>query len=84
VLDEAGSKIVFTPCLDCPEDVKAGRSVCGSYDKLIVETGASRGDKIEITKGLDPGTEVVTVGAYQIKTALSSGKLEAGCADHNH
>ncbi len=84
VLDEAGSKIVFTPCLDCPEDVKAGRSVCGSYDKLIVETGATRGDKIEITKGLDPGTEVVTVGAYQIKTALSSGKLEAGCADHNH
>lgn len=84
VLDEAGSKIVFTPCLDCPEDIKAGHSACGSYDKLVVDIGATRGDKIEITKGLEPGTEVVTVGAYQIKSALSSGKLEAGCADHNH
>lgn len=82
VLDDAGSKIVFTPCMDCPEDEKAGYSVCGSYDKLIVETGSTHGDKIEILKGVEPGTHVVTVGAYQIKTALSSGKLEAGCADH--
>ncbi|NLN75265.1 MAG: efflux RND transporter periplasmic adaptor subunit [Armatimonadetes bacterium] len=82
VLDEAGSKIVFTPCLDCPEDQKAGYSACGSYDKLVVETGSAHGSQIEITSGLEPGTEVVTVGAYQIKTALGSGKLEAGCADH--
>ena len=82
VLDDAGSKVVFTPCMDCPEDVKAGYSACGSYDKLIVKLGATRGDQVEVLKGVEPGTSVVTVGAYQIKTALSSGKLEAGCADH--
>ena len=32
--------------------------------------------------GCGPGEEVVTSGAYQLKTAMSSGKLEAGCTDH--
>ncbi len=79
VLDDAGTKIVFTPCLDCPEDVKAGASVCGSYDKLQVQTGNSQGNRIEILAGIEPGTQVVTKGAFQLKTALGSGKLEAGC-----
>lgn len=79
VLDDAGGKIVFTPCMECPEDIKAGTNACGAYDKLKVETGAVHGDKIEILKGIKPGTRVVTVGAYQLKTALGSGQLEAGC-----
>lgn len=82
VLDDAGAKIVFSPCTDCKEDVEAGKSICGSYDKLTVTTGAVHGDKVEILSGLRPGTDVVTTGAYQLKTALGSGKLEAGCADH--
>lgn len=82
VLDDAGKKIVFTPCMECPEDKKAGTNACGAYDKFDVTVGSVRGDKIEILSGLDPGTEVVTVGAYQLKTAIGSGKLEAGCTDH--
>lgn len=82
VLDDAGNKIVFTPCMDCPEDRKAGTNVCGAYDKLVVKTGAVRGNRIELISGVKPGTPIVTTGAYQIKTAISSGKLEAGCTDH--
>jgi cobalt-zinc-cadmium efflux system membrane fusion protein len=82
VLDDSGSKIVFTPCMECPEDRKAGTNACGAYDKLTVKTGQMRGNRIEILSGLQPGTPVVTTGAYQIKTAMSSGKLEAGCTDH--
>ena len=82
VLDDAGKKIVFTPCTDCEEDQEPGKSACGSFDKLEVETGPIRGDRIEIVSGLGPGVEVVTSGAHQLKTALGAGKLEAGCADH--
>ncbi len=82
VLDDAGGKIVFTPCMECPEDQKAGTNACGAYDKLTVKTGSVRANQIEILSGVEPGTLVVTTGAYQIKTAMSSGKLEAGCTDH--
>jgi cobalt-zinc-cadmium efflux system membrane fusion protein len=81
VLDEAGKKVVFTPCRDCEEDTKAGRSVCGSYDKREVEVGPAHDGRVEVPRGVKPGEEVVIVGAYQLKTALSSGKLEAGCTD---
>lgn len=82
VLDDAGKKVVFIKCADCPEDKQAGRSVCGEFDKRDVTTGATRGGKTEIVKGVEPGTEVVTTGAAQLKSALGSGKLEAGCSDH--
>ncbi len=82
VLDEGGKKIVFTPCMDCPEDVKSGTNACGAYDKMTVELGPAHGNKVEVLSGLEPGVLVVTEGAYQLKTALGSGKLEAGCADH--
>lgn len=82
VLDDAGGKIVFTPCMECPEDKKAGTNACGAYDKLDVTIGSVRGDRIEILSGVELGTLIVTKGAYQIKSALGSGKLEAGCTDH--
>lgn len=81
VLEDAGSKIVFTTCTECPEDKKYGPSACGSYDKFAVETGPTHGGRIEILKGLKPGAEVITVGQHQIKSALSSGQLKAGCKD---
>ena len=81
VLDEAGQKIVFTPCMECPEDQEAGTNACGAYDKFNVETGSVHGDQIEILKGLDAGTKVVTVGQYQLKSALGSGQLKAGCKE---
>ena len=79
VLDDEDKKIVFTACIDCPEDKRAGKSVCGNFDKIEVTTGSAHGDRIEILSGLEPGAEVVTVGAHQLKTALGSGKLKAGC-----
>ncbi|MCE5315318.1 MAG: efflux RND transporter periplasmic adaptor subunit [Armatimonadota bacterium] len=82
ILDDAGEKIAFTPCMECPEDKKAGTNACGAYDKLHVTTGHVRGRNIEVLNGIEPGTLVVTTGAYQLKTALGSGKLEAGCTDH--
>jgi cobalt-zinc-cadmium efflux system membrane fusion protein len=82
VLDDMGKKIVFTPCMECPEDKKAGTNACGAYDKLLVKTGCIRGKNIEVLSGIEPGTLIVTTGAYQLKTALGSGKLEAGCTDH--
>ena len=81
LLDDAGKKIVFTPCMECPQDVKAGTNACGAYDKLEVTTGTAHGDTIEVLSGVEPGTKIVTVGAYQLKTALGSGQLSAGCAD---
>ncbi|MHB8994656.1 MAG: efflux RND transporter periplasmic adaptor subunit [Armatimonadota bacterium] len=81
VLDEAGKKIVFIACMDCEEDVKSGKS-CGAFDKMEVELGAVRGGNVEVRKGLDPGSLVVVKGQYQLKTALGSGQLEAGCTDH--
>lgn len=82
VLDDAGGKIVYTPCMECPEDRKAGTNACGAYDKLNVTTGSVRGSQVEILSGIEPGTLVVTKGAFQLKTALGSGKLKAGCTDH--
>jgi cobalt-zinc-cadmium efflux system membrane fusion protein len=81
VLDEAGKKIVFSPCMDCEEDKASGKS-CGSFDKMEVTLGATHGDRVEVTSGLEAGLEVVTTGQYQLKTALGSGQLEAGCTDH--
>lgn len=80
ILDETGAKIVFTPCMECPEDKASGTNACGAYDKFTVEVGSEHGSLVEILKGVEPGTHVVTVGRYQLKAALGSGKLEAGCS----
>ncbi len=81
VLDEGGKQVVFIACADCPEDEAAGESVCGSFDKMDVETGSRHGDDIEIVSGLKRGDVAVVTGQYQLKTALGTGTLEAGCAD---
>lgn len=82
ILDEAGKKVVFTPCMECEGDKKNDRSGCGAYDKREVELGAAHNGTVEIRSGIAPGEEVVTDGAYQLKTAIGSGKLKAGCTDH--
>lgn len=82
VLNESGRQIVFSPCADCEEDIKAGKSVCGAYDKIEVATGPAHGESVEILSGLKGGDLVVTVGQYQIMSAQNSGQLKAGCTDH--
>lgn len=80
VLDEGGKKVVFTACMDCDEDRQSGKS-CGAFDKLEVEIAPARGGQVEVRRGLEAGALVVVKGQYQLKTALGSGQLEAGCAD---
>jgi RND family efflux transporter MFP subunit len=82
VLDDAGKKIVFITCMDCEEDLKAGKSACGTFDKVEVQLGALHGDRREV-RGLEAGAQVVVKGQYQLKTALGSGQLEAGCTDED-
>jgi len=67
--------------MDCGEDEKSGKT-CGAFDKAEVELGATRAGKVEVRKGLESGALVVVKGQYQLKTALGSGQLEAGCTDH--
>jgi multidrug efflux pump subunit AcrA (membrane-fusion protein) len=81
VLDDAGKKIVFVACMDCDEDRQAGRSACGTFDRRTVELGPAHDGLVEVVKGLASGDGVVAEGAYQLKTALGSGTLEAGCVD---
>ena len=81
VLDDTGKKIVFVACTDCEEDKRAGKSVCGAFDSRTVDLGPLHDGLVEVVKGLASGDGVVTEGAYQLKTALGSGKLEAGCSD---
>ena len=40
-----------------------------------------RGDTIEVTWGLNPGQEVVTTGAFLLKTEIMKGSIGAGCCD---
>ena len=81
ILDDAGKKIVFVACTDCEEDQQAGKSVCGAFDSRTVDLGPAHDGLVEVVKGLASGDGVVTEGAYQLKAALGSGKLEAGCVD---
>jgi RND family efflux transporter MFP subunit len=82
VMDDAGKNIVFVACMECEEDKVAGTNACGAYDKMEVQVGPVRDERIEILGGLTPGMEVVTTGQFQLKTALGSGQLKAGCTDH--
>lgn len=52
------------------------------YRKTEVKIGAGNGIRTEILSGLEPGQEVVTNGAYQVK--LASFKGEVPGHTHNH
>ncbi len=46
-----------------------------------VRVGAVFGDLVTVTAGLAPGDEVVTAGAFLLKSDVPRSKLGAGCAD---
>ena len=54
-----------------------------SYEKKIVKTGASDGERIEILEGLSPGENVVTKGASIIRMAEVSS-VAPPAHSHNH
>ncbi|MDE6321025.1 MAG: efflux transporter periplasmic adaptor subunit, partial [Muribaculaceae bacterium] len=53
------------------------------YRKCPVKLGNSDGNNVEILSGLNPGDEVVTIGAIIVKLAESSGAVPEGHS-HNH
>jgi len=82
VLDDAGKKVLYARCMECPEDKQPGAKGCGAYDRFEVQLGGRYGDDVHVVEGLEAGSEVVVAGQYQLKTALGSGTLEAGCGGH--
>jgi membrane fusion protein, heavy metal efflux system len=53
-----------------------------SFIKREVQTGASDGELIQITSGINEGERVVSKGAYQIKLSQASGTMPAHGHEH--
>lgn len=53
----------------------------GVFRAVEVEVGRRTPDEVEIVKGLEPGTRVVTTGAFVLKSELSKESLGGG---HSH
>jgi membrane fusion protein, heavy metal efflux system len=47
----------------------------------IRATPLGRGDMVEVSWGLKPGDQVVTAGAFLLKTEIMKGSIGAGCCD---
>lgn len=52
------------------------------YKKQWVTLGANNGSEVQILSGLNPGDEVVTHGAYQIKLSSASNAIPAHSHSH--
>jgi cobalt-zinc-cadmium efflux system membrane fusion protein len=53
----------------------------GSYRPVEVKTGAENEGRVEIVSGLAPGDQAVVAGAFELKSALTSGTRSAA---HGH
>lgn len=53
----------------------------GSYRPVEVRTGAENEGRVEIVSGLAPGDRAVVAGAFELKSALTSGSRSAA---HSH
>lgn len=51
----------------------------GVYEPVAVQLGAKVGDAVEIVSGLSSGDEVVTTGAFLLKTEILKDSIGAGC-----
>ncbi|QRK07776.1 efflux RND transporter periplasmic adaptor subunit [Archangium violaceum] len=58
--------------------VKTG---AGLYEPVAVELGAGTREHVEVVKGLEPGAEVVTTGAFLLKTEILKESIGAGCCE---
>jgi cobalt-zinc-cadmium efflux system membrane fusion protein len=52
-----------------------------AFEPVAVRTGEIRGDEVEIVSGLAAGAEVVTAGAFLLKTEIMKESIGAGCCD---
>ncbi|XXF78544.1 efflux RND transporter periplasmic adaptor subunit [Myxococcaceae bacterium GXIMD 01537] len=53
----------------------------GLYKPVAVELGAGTREEVEVVKGLSPGVEVVTTGAFLLKTEILKESIGAGCCE---
>jgi cobalt-zinc-cadmium efflux system membrane fusion protein len=53
----------------------------GVFEPVAVRTGEADGDLVEVVSGLQPGAEVVTTGAFLLKTEIMKESIGAGCCD---
>ncbi len=53
----------------------------GLYEPVRVELGAATEDLVEVVDGLSPGMEVVTTGAFLLKTEILKESIGAGCCE---
>ena len=52
----------------------------GLFEPVAVRTGEADGDLVEVS-GLEAGSEVVTTGAFLLKTEVMKESIGAGCCD---
>ncbi|HET8541609.1 MAG TPA: efflux RND transporter periplasmic adaptor subunit, partial [Anaeromyxobacter sp.] len=53
----------------------------GLFEPVAVQAGEADGQLVEILSGLEPGAEVVTTGAFLLKTEIMKESIGAGCCD---
>lgn len=53
----------------------------GLYEPRAVDTGRSTAERVEIIGAIEPGDEVVTTGAFLLKTELRKDAIGAGCCE---
>jgi cobalt-zinc-cadmium efflux system membrane fusion protein len=53
----------------------------GLYEPVAVRTGETDGGLVEVVSGLEPGSEVVTTGAFLLKTEIMKESIGAGCCE---
>src|SRR6185369_1494298 len=51
------------------------------FEPVAVRTGEQEGELVEVVSGLEPGAEVVTTGAFLLKTEIMKESIGAGCCD---
>ncbi|AKQ66368.1 Cobalt/zinc/cadmium efflux RND transporter, membrane fusion protein, CzcB family [Myxococcus hansupus] len=53
----------------------------GLYEPVVVALGASTREEVEVLQGLAEGAEVVTTGAFLLKTEILKDSIGAGCCE---
>jgi cobalt-zinc-cadmium efflux system membrane fusion protein len=51
------------------------------FEPVAVQLGAGDDEVVEIVSGLEPGAEVVTIGAFLLKTEIMKESIGAGCCE---
>lgn len=83
VTDDRGAMLVPREAVQHAESrtlvfVKRSASL---FEPVAVKTGETTGDLVEVVSGLEPGAEVVTTGAFLLKTEIMKASIGAGCCD---